>query len=111
MSKSNDKIPRDEMLLAEAIAAAKARGLKFTAYQPFRNGDDLACEPRDAVSVCALGALYFAGRLSARETHHDHVPKRLSDVSTGNDRTYAWSFEPENGESLGWAFRCFFEED
>jgi len=43
---SNDKIPEEEMLLAEALAEAHARKLQWCAYAPYVDGE-----------CCAVGAL------------------------------------------------------
>lgn len=109
--KSNDKIPRDEMLLAEALAAATARGLKWNRDVLFldKGGYSLAAHQSDkAASCCAYGALIVAGRVPA---HYAERPESVCRIGVGNDREYDWpSCQDDCGESLGWAFRCAMEE-
>lgn len=104
MSKSNDNIPADEVLLAEAIAAARARGLTGTTGALYRNaiGRQLV-NPRSAVACCALGAIRLLPQRSR------YAP--LHGVVSGNDTHYEWDpDQPDAGESLGWAFRCAMED-
>lgn len=107
--KANDNIPQDEMLLAEAIAAAKARNLVHARLAPFRR-NLWAVRPEEADSCCALGALYLAGRISLLQADGQRDrPADLEYVATGNDAFdgTAWSRrDVDGGESLGWAFRC-----
>ena len=104
------KIPADEMLLAEAIAAARARGLSWCAGRAFLGGSD-SRSPRGAVACCAVGALVLAKRTRlARNKQYSSDPK-FSAVSCGNDLAMYWSgLVPDNGESLGWAFRCAMQD-
>jgi hypothetical protein len=98
-----NKIPEDEMLLAEAIAAAKARGMKHTTGAWFRDSDNFTTTRRNAVSCCALGALVLAGRI-----RFERVPVgKFIGVAFGNDIESMWSAldNKDDGESLGWAFR------
>ncbi len=99
---SRKKIPADEMLLAEAIAAAKARGLKWTEGSWFRDDYGIETTRQDAAFCCALGALGVAGRVRI-----GHVPlsSKFGNVAYGNDTEIAWSSGPDRGESLGWAYR------
>jgi hypothetical protein len=106
--KSNDNIPADEMLLAEAIAAAKARGMGWCAGTPFMR-DGSGAYPHNANACCALGALHFAGHVPI-ECHAIVVPQSLGGVSWGNDLNWNWRQGADHGESLGWAFRCAMEE-
>jgi hypothetical protein len=104
--KSNDNIPRDEMMLAEAIAATKARNLAWCEGAIFeRNGEDLERSSRGATHCCAVGALLLAG--------HRFVSYRESEIANGNDAT-RWMVDSDDyldtGESLGWAFRCAMED-
>lgn len=123
--KANDKdVPEDEMLLAEALAAAKARGMKWTSAVPFRDSegrqfyvDELQSAFASATQCCALGALALAGRITPRQAFFqnggDSPPRELMEVYRGNDRppTWEWDHDDDNGESLGWAFRCFMTQD
>jgi hypothetical protein len=99
--RSNDKIPEDEMLLAEAYAAAGERHLRWTKMKPFAHYGR-RCKPGQATEVCALGALYLAGR----------TPLSTAQVWAGNDLVERWSgARADMGESLGWAFRCAMTQD
>lgn len=103
--KSNDNIPADEMLLAEAIAAARARGLKHAVGQRFIPS---SMHPETAEACCVLGALQLAGCID------DLAPIDLMDAWRGNDDIYesGWpNYAADNGASLGWAFRCAMTED
>ena len=57
--KSNDNIPEDEMLLAEAIAAAKARGLGWTEGAYFRDRGGNGLTRRITLFVAARPPLCF----------------------------------------------------
>ena len=100
-NKSNDSIPRDEALLAEAIAAAKGRGLAHVVGQRFWPS---SCAPK---ACCAEGALELAGIIPAI----GRVTEDLSSVWVGNDDDQTWEYGSDHGESLGWAFRCAMEGD
>ena len=117
--KSNDNIPEDEMLLAEALSAARARNMKWNQGAPFAvrgeqvRADDVAKFgiPSDADACCAVGALYLAGTLTPRR--HIAKQRRGSLVKTviGNDWSTHWEIDNnDSGESLGWAFRCAMED-
>lgn len=111
MSKANDNIPADEMLLAEAIAAAMSRGLKWTEGAAFRDAQGYRTTPDHAVECCALGAIHFAGRISAGAAMYpsDELGQ-LRSVYLGNDLA-VWDFtNTDAGESIGWAFRCAMED-
>lgn len=99
MSKANDNIPADEMLLAEALAAAKARGLGWCQGKPFVYDDDY-----EIVACCAKGALSLAGL--------DSTHKSIDAAWIGNDSDEGlWGDnEDDFGRSLGWAFRCAMTE-
>jgi hypothetical protein len=99
--KANDSIPRDEMLLAEALAAARARGLGHVTGQRFW---PFSCAPK---ACCAEGALELAGVIPTV----GRAPEHLSSVWVGNDDDNVWEYGSDNGESLGWAFRCAMESD
>lgn len=109
--KSNDQIPEDEMLLAEALAAAKARGLGWHKGADYLNSDGTASLGRNhaPVACCARGALRIARpRTNFYLGAYENVPD-------GNDRpkTAGWSIgdREDRGESLGWAFRCAMTQD
>lgn len=113
MTKSNDDIPADELLLAEAIAAAKARGLGFTTGGPFKDANDWCTPwPDSALKCCALGALEVAGAIKDATLYGDGAPPAFRMVHIGNDRDDAWTeSKPDHGESLGWAFRCAMTQE
>jgi hypothetical protein len=107
--KSNDSIPADEMLLAEALAAAMARELKFLDSGMFATGDNVHNEPRKTIDrCCAYGALVLAGR--APEDFLN-APPHLENVGMGNDSWEEWSLNGDHGESLGYAYRCAMESE
>ena len=113
MRKSNDDIPADEMLLAEALAAAKARKMKWCEGQPFADKSGALCEPESAIACCALGAIHFAGRIDMRNRVLSPSTD-LSRVIAGNDLGPEFQWSPGDidfGESLGWAFRCAMTQD
>lgn len=109
--KANDSIPQDEMLLAEAIAAAKARGWVGTTNAMFRNRFwRTTTRPSHTTrACCALGAIRAAG-VDLRA-----IP--AGDVALGNDFSGNWSERGDlatfaiDGESLGWAFRCAMTQE
>lgn len=103
------RVPRDEMLLAQMIAAAEAKGLEGCAGQVFADG---AC--------CAIGGMALVAHPRAYESSYKYgtdpykyakpVLKKFKfeDVAvwSGNDHIDEW--EPDDadaGESVGWAFR------
>lgn len=113
--KSNDNIPIDEMLLAEALAAAQAAGLEWCAGYPFKSARGNPCKPQRAKQCCALGALYLAGKTplstaicgGARNMRGGLFSARVWD---GNDGEMDWARNVgDQGESLGWAFRQAME--
>ena len=111
MNESNDDIPADEMLLAEAIAAAKRKHLGWCKETPFADENGESTDSAGAVKVCALGALHFARRVSMRDRIYLDDNHPLGGVVGGNDIDDLWtSDDGDLGESLGWAFRCAMEE-
>ena len=110
--KANDSIPRDEMLLAEAIAAAKARGLKWTSGAPFLDEHRNVVSPARATVCCAVGGLVLAGRATIKSGTGRAAQRNLAAVHLGNDFDLWWEENTaDHGESLGWAFRCAMESD
>jgi hypothetical protein len=106
--KSNDQIPEDEMLLAEAIAAARGNDLGWTRAKPFARNSGRRASPDTAERVCALGALHFANVISIKHPLLDE----LTGAWHGNDYDGNWMQVPQdNGESLGFAFRCFMTQE
>ena len=97
-TKSNDKIPRDEMHLAIAIATAKAHGLKWTSDADFRDGGGKRTDMHDPnlKYCCAAGALQLAGLDWGDEVIEGNDADAIDGWSDGTD---------DRGESLGWAFR------
>jgi hypothetical protein len=93
--KSNDQIPADEMLLAEAIAAARANNLSWCEGRPFvyYNNVPVAC--------CVNGALQLAGREAPAAAWIGN--------DSGNEPLWGAS-ERDDGISLGNAFRCAMED-
>lgn len=110
--KSNDNIPQDEMLLAEALAAAKARGLKWCRDVLFldKGGYSLpGNQSKFADSCCAYGALIVADRAPIRYAER---PDNIRRIGVGNDEADNWPpHTDDNGESLGWAFRCAMTQE
>jgi hypothetical protein len=125
VKKANDKdVPEDEILLAEALAAAHEHGLRWCKGSPFERDDGSSTpRPSEAAKCCALGALFFAGRLSRRlsmkMTAHDVASLGINtgQVFHGNDRDERWLGDwsawqiGDRGESLGWAFRCAMTQE
>lgn len=116
--KSNDNgVPRDELLLAEAIAAAEANGLRHTTHALFRSriGTELngpfRHAPASATRCCAYGALIAAGVVPGTFINR---PRYLDEIALGNDYgepTWYGDKRNDNGESLGWAFRCAMTQE
>jgi hypothetical protein len=107
--KANDNIPADEMVLAEALAEAHARGLKWTSGTPFDTGTKIPENPREC---CAIGAIALRDGKVGQDAYQ--VAKRtleaagLPDVKCyvvyrGNDRDDDEDDSP--GMTLGRAFR------
>src|SRR5687768_6959004 len=83
MKKADDRIPADEMLLAEAIAAASAKGLGWCAGRPFKSDPEAVGGPSmsddiislvdsgDIKACCAMGALALAGRITFSQAFYD----------------------------------------
>lgn len=104
MAKRNSDPPADELLLAEALAAANARGLKHCIGARFRNAGWWRTSADEAVACCVLGALELAGKVAPGDAGDES--KELSRAALGNDARHEWSSEAnDRGESLGWAFR------
>lgn len=90
----------DEILLAKALAAANARGLKGCVGARFRDKNHNRCGAEEAVFCCALGALEIAHVVGEIPGHS------FAFVATGNDLPTVWGgARVDLGESLGWAFR------
>ncbi len=116
--RSNDKIPKDEMLLAESLAAVNARGLKaccgLSARDPVTN---------KLMAVCAVGAVLVSRgwRGSERAAPYEKAAKILKPydlsyeaVYVGNDRSdhlfgevsRTWAADvSDRGEDFGHAYR------
>jgi len=111
--KANEKIPEDEMLLAEAIATARSRRLGWCFDYMFEDADGVpvgSCQFVESkiAKCCAYGALVLSNRAP---WHHGSRPNSLRHVGTGNDMSSYWStYTNDFGESLGWAFRCAMED-
>lgn len=113
MRKSNDAIPEDEMLLAEAIAAAKAKRFGWMKYSMFGDENEVGlCStdgvPDRAAYCCAYGALVVAEK--APLLYPDR-PSHLRHIGSGNDCMEWTDGDADCGESLGWAFRCAMTQD
>lgn len=105
------KTPKDEMLLAEMIGAAKSNGLKGCTGASFLYDDE-----RKQIACCAAGALSLVTGCDP-----SRPPASLGlnyyEIYTGNDRDrdedqdgLRWSdLSKDRGESLGWAFRNAME--
>lgn len=111
MRKRTPPIPRDEMLLAEAIAAAKARGLKHCTGVPFEGGKRGGLSVYGAHACCAVGALVLAGKATLHRDKGFAKQPSLSMVTNGNDYGFEWEDGADRGESLGWAFRCAMTQE
>jgi hypothetical protein len=107
------KVPRDEMRLAEALAAAHAakvgwiRGAAF-ATATSRGSGIKEVDNAPIIGVCAVGALYLAGRWDGETL----ISREFRDTASGNDYSDQWGYESsDRGESLGWAFRCAMTQE
>jgi len=115
--KSNDDIPADEMLLAEALAAAKAGRKKWGRDYPFLTKDRTPTQPGRAYAVCALGALHLSGavKLTRLPSGYFSLFSPVGDLEAminGNDTEGPWLWgDDDRGESLGWAFRCAMTQE
>lgn len=107
--KANDAIPEDEMMLAEALAAARSRGMGWSHRALFRDISGIRTDDIDsAASCCALGALCLAGLQDPNKL----TPPKIAEVVTGNDRGIGWTTHAGDcGESLGWAFRLAMTQE
>ncbi len=117
MKKANTNIPADEMLLAEAIAAAHANKLRWTSGSPFTEAYGLACSvypgKRDTKACCAIGAIAVAKGIRKGQdaytvfdtTVRDQLKLRTGDVYYGNDNEGYTKCTNDNGMTLGRAFR------
>lgn len=110
--KSNDIIPQDEMYLAQALAAAKAKGLKWTRLARFRARTGFSCpkESGELESVCATGALELTG---LPEFQNGQCPRDLAAITVGNDNlSDIWdSATWDNGASLGHTFKVAMTQE
>ena len=118
--RSNDAIPKDEMLLAIGTAAASANHMGHCTGYPFAVvtslGNKIEVEPDEAEACCALGALALAGRLdlkTVRALGRRDRKHPLRDAWRANDSiSEVWDDDSSDyGESYGWAFRCFMTQD
>lgn len=103
--KSNDKIPKDEMLLAKMIQNTKARGMKAHRGSYYLTPDgykySLTTTTLDsAIGCCAVGACWL-------ESDTEAISDEFGDLITGNDSTAdTWSaFASDEGETVGYAFQ------
>jgi hypothetical protein len=106
--KANDKdVPADEMLLAEALAAANALGLRFCTGSRFRPYGAVLGDPGrpSPTACCVMGALEIAGK--------PLMPIEFEDAWIGNDSDGGeWEdCKEDSGVSLGWAFRCAMTQE
>jgi hypothetical protein len=104
-------VPKDELVLAEALANAEAEGLKF-AQGTF--GLSERGRPHPEGVVCVMGAYTLGVRTKNRFSLFTRLTG-LDDYRTylGNDRARetGWDCAAEdNGETLGYAFRVAMTE-
>jgi len=116
---SKKKVPHDEMLLAEAIAEAKARNLKSATGAPYRNaaGNGYCSPLQETTACCAVGGVAFLdpklekdedAYLAAARVFNREGFRRWNtmNVYSGNDNETTWTpGRHDGGESFGWAFR------
>lgn len=102
--KSNDNIPEDEMLLAEMIAEAKARGFGWCSGGNYRSkyNDYDHTIMETTVDCCAVGALKLLdpGRtvIHMQDTYN---------MARGNDSDGDWVM-PNSSRDIGRAYREFW---
>jgi hypothetical protein len=112
------KVPHDEMLLAEAIAAAEANGLTGCDGTTFVREYDPSTGTSKPVSCCAVGALALVKTGDIEKADLDcyrHAATLLNNeglrrwnttnIWHGNDEVDTWGTGADGGESFGWAFR------
>jgi hypothetical protein len=114
--KSNDKIPKDEMLLAEMIAAASANKMTSCQLALFRDKNFQSirdnCSIRYASKCCAFGALILAGKAKMVVDKRGCVtvvdyPSYINNIRLidGNDSWLdEWHDGMDAGETLGYVF-------
>lgn len=100
----------DERLLAEAIAAAAARGLHGAHENYFVNAEGSEAKLETATGCCALAALVLAGRARFyrdRERYPGPLPKSIDPkaIALGNDKDVWGSNVEDRGETMGHAFQ------
>jgi hypothetical protein len=125
--KANDSIPEDEMLLAEAIAAARSRNLNWCSGVAFEPAVDGAYDDEKTTSCCAIGALALAfdpdstkqrgaycvvaTALQPKLRDGENIKDPTVAIYSGNDDSRFLSGEQDDGESLGWAYRCAMTQE
>lgn len=105
------EVPKDELALAAALAAANARGMKFAECYEFVDSAGLLTYPGNAAGCCAFGALKLAGvvPLNAKISRGNGA---FQDAWMGNDANNdPWDTDDDDkGQSLGYAYRCAMKE-
>jgi hypothetical protein len=103
---ANDAIPAEEMLLAEALQSAKARGLKATTKTYYRDARGWATPASkvdaggDVAACCAVGAI----RLD------DKKSELLAGIAMGNDSDESSCGHLWEHELAGWTLGAAFQE-
>lgn len=117
MAKKTKRVPKDEMLLAETIASAKALGLKGCVASPFKEGNGNISHTyfKSVKACCAIGGLALLSEDLAEDAYSaaDKVLKQrgfrwqTNHIYDGNDSETEWMTcnSADRGESFGWAFR------
>ena len=94
------------MLLAEALAAVHARGLRACRYSMYegKSGASVARRSKHIVAACALGAIGLSRDISQYQNWR---------ITVGNDwnSVSKWDCEPDDGETLGHAYQLAMTQD
>lgn len=113
LGKANDKIPRDEILLAKMLQNVGVYNLKWCEGYYFldQHNNPLHCElylsnkidlkfwlNHGLAAACAFGAAHLSP-----DSGKSIKAGRYFYADTGNDNTGTWRDLP--GEDLGWAYR------
>jgi hypothetical protein len=102
------KTPKEELVLAEMIAAAKAAGMKpckGTFYATAKGGN---CESKDAKRCCALGAYFLAHSLPPSKWGRGNHPYPY--IGTGNDNPDTEISNATKDALIGFTIGAAFQE-
>lgn len=109
--KSNDSIPKDELLLAKLIQNAEAFGLVSCQGANFRRNGGYSSSLRtdDATACCALGASQMASDTRAEIISYDYVASG-NDADVYMDCPAALRDNELSGFTIGAAFQLALKD-